>query len=135
MRPLCPPRARREVAPPGQTLRIAVKRVIVNITHNADNLARRLLKARAKSFPDQELLIQWIAAGPESPSHGLVDNHYAWRLQAVTIREIASANERNLENIEIAGRDNHPAARSMRGAVQRPPDDNDWNTVGGSFER
>ncbi len=76
--------------------RIAIETSIVRVADNADDLAWRLGKDRARTGPDLNPILERIAFGPKPFGHRLVDDYHAGCGAIVVLRKAAAAQKRNL---------------------------------------
>jgi hypothetical protein len=85
---------------------------------------------------DDQPVPQWIAARPELPRHGFINDGNRKRIPPVPVREHAAANQGNFKRIEIRGRDGLPApVAARRIGVLRTAHDRDRQAIGIAFER
>src|SRR5262245_34348080 len=80
---------------------IAVQAVVADIGYYANDLARLIGKFRTNALADDDTVRQRVAVGPELLGHCLIDDNHGRRSPAVLVSECASAQQRDLEYIEI----------------------------------
>ena len=99
-------------------LRIAVRGRRRVMSPTTPMICRSGSSANSRMTPlaDDQAIVQRIALRPELLRHRLVDDHDRRRRAVVALGERAAALDRDLEHLEVAGRDRHPAAA----AVERP---------------
>src|SRR5207244_8673769 len=91
---------------------------IAHVADDADDLPERLLVVLGPHpLADDQPIGQRIAVRPESPRHLLVDDYDAWRTGRVALREIATANDRNAQDVEVAGRHERPPRETVEREV------------------
>ena len=104
--------------------RVAAEAAIVRVTDDADDLTRRLDEDRAHIGADQQAILERIALGPELLGHRLIDDDYARGGAGIVFGEIAAAQKRNFEGVEIAPRDGVVACSAGGGLLSfRASDD------------
>src|SRR5262249_8252666 len=86
-----------------------------------DNFAGWLFEFRTDTFSDGDALSHGIAGWPELFSESFADEHDSGRSSIVAIGEQTSADERNLEDFEIAGGDRFPRAAAVSGSLPQWP--------------
>ena len=94
---------------------------VAHVADDANDLAERLLVVfTPHALTDDQLIVQRITGRPEALRHFLVDDHDTWRAGRVTIREVATANDRNPQHVEVLWRDEGPTREAGEGEAARP---------------
>ena len=92
---------------------------VVEVGDDADN---RFDSSLPPFLPVVEVLPYWVFVGEELPGEGLIDQGYAGRAGVVVFREVASTQNGDLEQAQIARRNAHILA-SAAVLFDRTPDD------------
>src|SRR5579871_774755 len=100
--------------------RIAVECTVSNVAGDADNLPLRLIFELAHDpSADYEPILQRIGVFPILLGHRLVNHHDRSRFIVVAVGEGSPVFNRDLVDLEEAGRDCAPGAAAMEGTLLR----------------
>ncbi len=97
--------------------------VVARVAHDADDLPGWFLILRPNTLADDDLLADGVFLRPILLRHGLVNQHHARCAGSVAVSEVAAAQDRNPEKIEIPGRRAYPSADVPQWVVHWLPDD------------
>jgi hypothetical protein len=86
---------------------------VTNICGNSHNLPCRLVVRNATREGDDSV-VEWVAVGPISACHFLIDDGDRRSCQLVAIRQIAATHDRDVEHIEVSRRHDAVAGQQRR---------------------
>jgi hypothetical protein len=121
----------------GCRLRVAVEPAIMDFSGDADDDARgfRGQLSHGESLADPDALPERVGLRPELPDHFLVDDDLAFGSSIVALGKRSSANDGNLENVEIGGRNGEEAGITVKRPSLHRPAHNDERKPVAVFER
>ena len=96
---------------------VLIESAIARVADNTDHLAGRLGEDRSHARSDNDAVVEGIAVGPELAGHGFINYDHAGSGSVVAVGEIASAEDGNLEDIEITPGDGEVSRASGVGIV------------------
>lgn len=116
-------------------LGIVVEAGVAFIGRHADDLTRRLDESGTHPGADDQTLSDGFLIGPVLPGEGFVDDNDSGSGGVVTLRETASSNDGDLEDIEEPVSDVGPAGAAVNGRIAERPAFDDEAQTKPSFER